>query len=175
MGQKIPQLSRAELERRYHQITNLYQYAEALVDTVESKFTQGKMVQFELISPLVDQIGESTDILAEEFLYLAQGNHIPGKSHRKRVEAALRNIFLAIDNYKLQLQQAAHRMGRKVYNVADPVIERIKQHVTHIAMIFKDTLGLSLSVIMHKADLDQMRKQDAQVALALHDMALQHS
>ena len=54
-------------EENYNSIIRFYDLAEELIDTVESKEIEDPSTQLDFIEPLVEQIEEATDVLAEEY------------------------------------------------------------------------------------------------------------
>ena len=61
-----------ELEARYADITALYDLAGELVETVESDFARTSEEQWSIVEPLINEIGDATDVLTEEFMHIAE-------------------------------------------------------------------------------------------------------
>src|SRR5665213_397269 len=109
------------LEKQYRQITALYDMAEELAATVESELVQDQETQFVLVEPLIVQIAESTDILTEEFIALHEDpSH--KKTAKSRIEAALRKVFIALEDYRERLSARSKKTLGALSNIADPIV-----------------------------------------------------
>ncbi|MDB2414578.1 hypothetical protein N9W34_02275 [Rickettsiales bacterium] len=91
-------------EKTYNAIVKFYDFAEALVDSVEHEAIEDPLSQLEFIEPLVDDIEESTDILTEEYRNFVRTGKKPGMFARKRIEKSLGKIYAAINLCKKQKQ-----------------------------------------------------------------------
>ena len=85
-------MKKDDLEKQYKQITELYDLAEELASTVESKFFSNQEEQITLIEPLISQVAETADLLSEEYVSLFE---VPlrKKSAKTRVESILRKLY----------------------------------------------------------------------------------
>src|SRR4051812_37971919 len=94
--------SMEEFENKYEEITKLYDFAEELVSTVESEFVKDADAQLAIVEPLINELSDATDILAEEFLFIAESKKYktPGKASKTHIEASLRKIFVAVNDYQ---------------------------------------------------------------------------
>jgi len=61
-----------EFETKYHEITKLYDYAEELVNTVESELVSNPEMQLEIVEPLINEISDAADVLTQEFILIAE-------------------------------------------------------------------------------------------------------
>lgn len=84
----------------YDQILAFYDLAEQLIHTVEHALVKDPEMQLDLIEPIVLQIEEGTDVLAEEYRLFVQEGQTPGAFAHKRIERALAQIFGAIESYQ---------------------------------------------------------------------------
>lgn len=157
--------SKAELELKYHEICGLYDLAEELLGTCESEFITNPEEQLALLEPLVEQVGDSADVLTEEFIAVAEG-----QGNKKKIETALRKLFIAIDDYQKKVKANARSTKQSLINIADPIVEKIKRQVETIVAIFVDFVALSLDRIMQKAQIDELKKRQEKIALMLHTM-----
>lgn len=162
----------AAWEAHYQEITVLYDFAEELVATVENPLVSDPDVQLALIEPLINDLGEATDVLSEEFINIAESRkrNVPLKVRKGQVEAALRKIYLAMDEYRMRVSTRAAKSRDVIANVADGIVDRIHRQVEKIIVVFLDFVQLALDTVMHKHHLDLLRQRQAQVALALHKM-----
>jgi hypothetical protein len=159
-----------ELEDRYNEIATLYDLSEELLSTVESDLVKDQEAQLALVEPLIHEIGEATDVLAEEFTLLAeQKKRRPTKGASKpRIESALRRVFTAVHDYN----QKARKAGKKAFNIADTVMQKIQRQVEKVVVIFLEFIQISLQNLMGKAELEALRVRNASIALFMHQQAL---
>lgn len=153
-----------ELEQKYEQITELFALAEDLASTVDSKATLNPMVQMQLVEPLIATIGDSADILTEEYIALCEGK----AAKKPQIESAMRKIYVAIHEYGAR----AAKYGKGVANLADPIIEKLKRQMETIVANFMELAKLSLDRIMQKHDIDELKQRHDRIAVLLHQQAL---
>lgn len=163
-----------ELEAKYSDITALYDYAEELVNTVESQFVQSAEAQLDLVEPLISEIGDATDILSEEFMLIAEGQKqkISGKASKKRIEGAMRKILSALNDYHAQVRGNAKKMQGAIKNIADPIVAKIQRQVDKIVGIFLEFIQISLSSLMSKAEVEALKARDTRIAMLMHQHAM---
>lgn len=167
------QLNQADLELKYHDVTELYELADGLIGTVESEFISNPEEQMALVEPLVEAIGDAADILTEELLAVAGQSKAANKSHRNKIEGALRRIYVAVDAYKQRATMQASRQKQALINIADPIVEKIKRQVEIIVAIFIDFVDLTLDRIMQKAQIEELKKRQEKIAVMLHSLSQQ--
>lgn len=80
-------------EDTYNKIIEFYDLAEELLRTVESNQIIDPVEQLDFIEPLVKDIEEATDIIAEEYRNFVQTGKKPGLFARKRIEKSLEVIY----------------------------------------------------------------------------------
>ena len=150
------------LEKQYREVTSLYDMAEELTATVESEFVKNPEAQFALVEPLVTQIADATDILGEAYIaaleYPARKRSLKGK-----VEAALRKIFMALEEYRTQVGLRSKKTLAALANIADPIVENIFRHAQEILIIFMSLMELSLDRIMHKYQVEEFKRANEKV------------
>ncbi|MCE3233730.1 MAG: hypothetical protein K0R98_1987 [Rickettsiaceae bacterium] len=88
--------SKDKHEKAYNDIIKFYDFAEELLDTVESPEVQDPVAQLEFVEPLVEKIENATDILAEEYRNFIKSGKISGFMTKKRVEKSLKRINEAL-------------------------------------------------------------------------------
>jgi hypothetical protein len=157
----------ATLELKYHQIAELYDLAEELLSTAENPAVENPESQLDLIEPLVNQLGDSTDVLCEEFIEIA-GKKEKSASRKTRVERALRKIYTALDAYQQQASAMTGQAVEGLRNLADPIVEKIKLHVEAVIGIFLDFVDLMLDRIMHKQQIEELKKRQEKIAQMLY-------
>jgi hypothetical protein len=165
MPVKPDSLTEQELKSRYDEITTMYDLAEELVSTVESEFVSNPDAQMTLVEPLVEQVGDSADVLTEEFINVAQST-----GNRTKIEGALRKLYLALDDYKRRLG-VENTSVQKLVNIADPIVDKIKRQAEKIITVFLEFIDLSLDRIMHKAEVEELKKREEKVASMLHQIS----
>lgn len=159
------------LEEKYEEIMTLYDLADELAATVDVKLVEKPEKQFKLVEPLIEQLGDSADVLTEEFINLAEGQS-PQMS-KNNIESALRKVYAAIDDYFKLAKTGAKRAGSKIANIADTVVYKIKEELERVIVIFLDFVRLSLETVMHKKELEELRRKEVFVAFQLHEAAQQ--
>lgn len=168
-GGRITMPSKAELEEKYYEITELYDLADELVGTVESEFATNPEAQFELVEPLIDDVGAATDVLTEEFMVIAESN---GRTRNKnKIEGALRKIYRAIDAYHARVDASVGESKTGFRNIADPIVKKLKRQMESVIATFIEFVELSLDRIMHKSEIDDLKQRQEKIAMMLHNIA----
>ncbi|MBV8939893.1 MAG: hypothetical protein JO089_08680 [Alphaproteobacteria bacterium] len=164
-----------ELESRYNEITVLYDMAGELVETVESEFAQDPELQWSAVEPLINEVGDATDILTEEFIFIAEGikRGAAGKASKSRIEGALRRVYAAIHEYRERVRNHTKQAFNAIENIADPIVSRIQRQVERVVVLFLEFVQLSLASIMNHAELSQLKAREARVALMMHQTVQQ--
>jgi len=166
--------SMEEFETRYQEITKLYDYAEELVATVESPLVNDAQKQLDIVEPLISEIGDATDILTREFLYIAEGKKYKtqSKASKAHIEGALRKIFAALNDYSAHVRDVSKKAHGSIMNIADPIVKKIQEQVEQVVIIFLEFIHISLQSIMGKMELEALKVRDSRVALMMHQHAL---
>jgi len=87
-------------EAIYNKIIGFYDFAEELVDTVENPKVKDPISQLEFVEPLVKQIEDSTDVLAEEYREFIKTGKKPGFLVRRKIAKSLKSIYAALGECK---------------------------------------------------------------------------
>lgn len=162
-----------EMEVKYTSVTTLYDLADELLGTVESPFVKDPEAQLALMEPIINEISDAADVLAEEFIHIAESRKGTSvKANKTRVENALRKVFNALNDYQLKVQKGSKKMAGSLKNIADPIIAKIERHIEEVVVIFLEFVSLSLSAIMHKQQLEAVRVRDPRIALMMHQHAM---
>jgi hypothetical protein len=164
-------VNQADLELKYHDITELYELADDLIGTVESEFISDPEEQLALVEPLVEAVGDAADVLTEELLQVADNSKSANKGRRSKIEGALRRIYVAVDAYKQRAAAQASRQKQAIINIADPIVEKIKRQVEIIVAIFIDFVDLTLDRIMQKAQIEELKKRQEKIAVMLYNLS----
>lgn len=154
------------LEQQYHEITELYHLADDLIMTTEHEMITDKDGQIDLVEPLVSAIAESTDILTEEFIALAEGKPARKNVAKSRIENALRKVYMAIHDYTERSVEAVSIVRK----VTDPIVTRLKRQLEVVVATLVEFVQLSLDLIMQKQDVEELKKRQERIALMLHNM-----
>ena len=156
-------------EQHYYEITELYDLAEALIDTVEHEETQDAALQLALVEPLIEEIGEAADILTEEYVALLER---PGPRKRNsRIEMALRRVYIAMDAYHSRVEQAATHSLSGLRNIADPIVKKLVRQMEVIVAALIDLVDVSLGRIMSNNYAEELRRRHEKIAQMLHAIA----
>lgn len=159
----------ADLELKYHDITALYDLAEELADTVESEFITNQDEQLAVVEPLIEQVGESADILSEEFLVILESKGKTSLASKKRVEQAMRKMYAAIEGYKKRVEASKKKASESLKNIADPVVEKIKRQIEVCVTVFIQFIDISLDRIMQKEQIEELKKRQERIAIILRE------
>lgn len=160
-----------ELEERYNEISALYDMSEELLATVESPLVADQEAQLALVEPLIHEIGEATDMLAEEFTVIAEQKKQRAagrRANKSQVEGALRRVYGAISEYNAKMRAA----GKKMFNVAEAIVQKIQRQVDKVVVIFLEFMQISLSSLMNKAELEALKAREVRIALMMHQQAI---
>ena len=149
----------AALEKHYREISSLYDMAEELASTVESEFTKDPEAQLALVEPLISQVADSADVLAEEFINILEKPSLV-KSAKGRVEGALRKLFMAFEDYRNKVNGRGQKTLSGLANIADPVVTKVRRQAERIILIFMSLMEISLDRIMHKSELDEFKRNN---------------
>jgi len=159
-------MNKEDLEKQYREITSLYDMAEELATTVESEFTKNPETQLQLVEPVIMQVADSADALAEEFVSVLE-KPARSKSAKSRVEGALRKIFMALEEYRNRLGTHNKRALAALSNIADPIVEKIRKQAERVVLIFMQIMEISLERIMQKLDLEEFKRANHTAMSAL--------
>jgi len=167
------QYTTEEMESKYNDITVLFDYAEELVATVESQFVQDPEAQMALVEPLINDIGDATDVLSEEFITIAESKRGKAvKASKSRIEAALRKIFVSVTDYQAKLKATSKSATSALKNIADPIVAKIQRQVEQVVAVFLEFVNISLYSIMNKAEVEALRVRDTRIAMMMHQQAM---
>jgi hypothetical protein len=155
-----------KLEQDYGEITELYRLADDLIMTTEHAQITDKDGQIDLVEPLVSAVAESTDVLGEEFLVLAEGKPARKSAAKGRIENALRKVYMAIHDYG----RRASEVSATVRKITDPLVTRIKRQLEVVVATLVEFVQISLEVIMQKQDVEELKQRQERIALMLHAM-----
>lgn len=161
-------LKMTQLEEHYYEITELYDLAEELVNTVESDFVADPEAQMKVVEPLIEELEAATDILSEEYMNIVE-NNTPRKANGK-VEGALRRIYVAIDAYQKRAAASANNAAQGFRNLADPIVKKIVRQMEAVVAALIDFVDLSLGRIMSSSYAEQLRARQEKIALILHSI-----
>ena len=148
-------------EQKYSDIVELYALNDELLATVEQ--AASPEAQLALIEPLVEAIGESADLLTEEYIGLCQGATSNRNSAKSKIEGSLRKVYMAIHEFHT-------RTARDAKNAAHQVVKRIKRQLEQVISNFVDFITLSLDRIMQKHDVEEIKARHASISLMLHHL-----
>jgi hypothetical protein len=148
----------AQWETKYHDITELYRLADELLATVED--SPNPEMQLGLVEALVSTIGDSTDVLSEEYIGLIEGNEARRKAAKPKVEGALRKIYSAIGDFKTR--------ARDVRNAAYRVVDKLRRQLEQVIVNFAELVSLAIDRVMQKYDVEALKARHASIALMLY-------
>ena len=158
----------------YNNITSLCDCAEELLATVENSVVADPQTHLELVEPLINEIADASDILAEEFLLIAESRKPRGanKFSKKRIESALRRIFVTLNEYQKNMELLTRKASSIAATVTTPIIKKIQDKLDMVVAIFFEFIQISLQSIMSKTELDALKIRNTHIALMLHQSSL---
>lgn len=171
---KNKKFSMDDYKSRYNDITALCNSAEELLATVENSSSKDPQAHLDLIEPVINEIADASDVLAEEFLLIAENNEkrSSGKHSKKRIEAALRRIFVTLNEYQESTRLASRKVGEGAVKLTDSIIKKIKQQLDKVVAIFFEFAQVSLQNIMSKAEIDALKARDSRISLMMHQYSI---
>lgn len=92
-------LSKIQQEQFYGEIVRIYDLAEGLLDAIEHQDVKNPEDQVRLAEPVVRQVEESVEVLAETYLNFVENGEAANDSQMRKVESAIRKIFVAISEF----------------------------------------------------------------------------
>lgn len=149
-----------EIEQKYYEITELYTLSDELLETARSAIKPE--AQLDLVEPLIEVICESTDAITEEYITLIEGKPAHKRAAKSKIEGALRKVYGALHEFS---QRTADTK-----NAAHAVVKKIKRQLEVVISNVVEFVGLSLSSIMQKQDVDELKARHANIALMLHQL-----
>ncbi|MCI5049955.1 MAG: hypothetical protein MRY32_06450 [Rickettsiales bacterium] len=173
MTVETPEYTMQELEQSYYEITDLYDLADELIATVDPEIVDNPAEQLAIVQPLAEEVGDAADILAEEFIAIAENNGQGQAQNRTKIEGALRKIFSAIDAYNVRVNAEVHDAAQGIRNVADTIVKKLKRQIEVVVATLIDFVELSLDRIMQRSHVEEMKRHQEKIALMIHQ-ATQH-
>jgi len=84
----------------YEKIAGLYDHAESILKTAYHGSVQDHEAFLAEIEPLVEQIEQSANIIADDFSAIIESGEEPSNAVKRRVNSSLRKILLQIENFR---------------------------------------------------------------------------
>lgn len=145
-------------EQKHEDIAELFALNDALIDTVEQ--AADPETQLELVGNLIEIIGESADMLSEEYIGMCSGAVANRTAAKSKIEAGLRKVYMAIHEFQ--------QRSRDAKNAAHLIVKKIKRQLEQVITNFVEFVTLSLDRIMQKQDIEELNAHHASIALMLH-------
>lgn len=152
-------MKKDDMKAQYDEIASLYDMAEDLAATVESKSIKNPKQQMAIVEPLINDISDSADVLTEEYINIME-NPSRKKSAKNRIEKALRKIFMALDNYRAHVNEISGNTLAALSNIADGIVNKIHKQAEKIMIVFMRLLDISLERIMRAHELAEFRRNN---------------
>ena len=153
---------------QYGKLIALYDTAEKLVEAVRYDDLEHAVRALNAVEPLVEDVESAADTLTEQFCDLAEGGWDGRKLKKNKVETALRRIFAGIQKYSDQSDELFEVIRARV----SAVVKELRELTEEIVAIFLVYVRLSVEKIMHKNDIDDMKRRKQYIALMLHEAGL---
>ncbi|MEQ1706099.1 MAG: hypothetical protein ABL867_09050 [Rickettsiales bacterium] len=171
---KTKDYSMDDYKSRYNDITSLCDSAEELLATVENSPAKDPQAHLDMIEPLINEIADSSDVLVEEFILIAENKEkrSSNKFSKKRIEAALRRIFITINEYQENAKLTSKKLGSEAVTLTNSIVKKIKDQLDKVVAIFFEFAQISLQNIMNKAEIDALKARDSRIALMMHQYSI---
>lgn len=150
-----------EWEQKYYDVTELFALSDDLLNTVET--AANPQEQLDMVAPLVETIGQSADILTDEYIALCGGKK-DGKA-KSRIEGALRKVYMALNDFSAKVKDQK--------NTALTLVKKVKRQLEQVIVNFMEFVGLSLDRMMQKQDVEEIKQRHAHIAMMLHQTQIQ--
>lgn len=166
--------TREEQEIQYGAIVALFDHCDALADSLQNVHAAGDdpEAQLVILAPLMSDVSAEADLLTEEYINIAEAQNNPAKLTiaKTKVEASLRKIYLAIDQYRLRVRQSA----RVAAHAADELVAKLQEQVEAVVLVFASIIDLTISRIMQSSQLEsfKQRHKDAMLAFQQYNQGL---
>lgn len=163
-----------DYKEKYQDITALYDRSDELLATIEDTSLGNPEERLNILEPLINEIADSTDILAEEFILVAESKkpRASAKFSKKRIENALRRVFSAMQDYQEKSRISLSKFGMHALSATDKIIEKIQQQLDKVVAVFLELINITLQSIIGKTEIDALRARNARVALMMHQINL---
>lgn len=163
-----------DYKAKYQDISVLYDYADELISVVEDVATENPQAHLSLLEPLVNEIADSTDILTEEFILVAESKKPRASSRfsKKRIENALRRVWVAVGDYNESAKSFVGQNGGKLAVAVVKIVEKIQAQLDRVVEIFLELINISLQSIMGKTEMDSLRQRNSRIAIMMHQISL---
>jgi len=163
-----------DYKEKYRDITALYDHADELIATVEDITVKSKQKQLDLVELLVNEVADATDILTEEFILVAESKKPRGTSKfsKKRIEGALRRIFVAINGYNETSKHIFNDTSITIKNIASIIVEKIQHQLDKVVVIFLELINISIQSITGKAEMEALRVRNTRISVMMHQLSL---
>lgn len=136
-------------QKNYDEIMKLYDFAEQLVDTVEDENTEDPVDQLSIVEPIIEDIEAATDVLAEEYREFALHGKKPNLISKRRIENALRTIYLALKKGKEQTEkrekeEVAMQNNSSSYKSIFGIFNRLQEHIKKLFSMLRHQMNIEL-------------------------------
>lgn len=101
-------------EKIYNEIVKIYDYGHEVVRATENMEEKYQRSTSFLISPIINQVSESTDNLAEAYLRPLKANRKPNHKEVQVTESAIRRLFTTILDYTDKASKTDAIAGKSV-------------------------------------------------------------
>lgn len=161
-----------DYQANYRSILALYDVAQELVNTVEHPETVDIDTHLDMIEPIVEGVEESAEVLTTEYAHMTEGAKGAKKIKRKNVEGALRRFFAVIDEFKRKSGDLHGATFVSVTKIVAPLVEKLREAGEQVVAIFMQVVEIALDQIMHKADVEAVKRRNQVIAAMMHQRAM---
>lgn len=156
----------------YRTILSLYDVAQELVNTVEHPEAADLDTHLDMIEPVVECVEESAEVLTTEYAHLTEGTKGAKKIKRKNVESALRKFFAVLDEFKHKSADLKGPSFISITKIVAPVIEKLRAAGEQVVAIFMQVVDVALDQILHKSEIEAVKRRNQVIAAMMHQRAV---
>lgn len=161
-----------DYKANYRSILALYDVAQELVNTVEHPEAVDIDTQLDMIEPIVEGVEESAEVLTAEYAHLTEGAKGAKKIKRKNVEGALRRFFATIDEFRHKASDLQGPAFVSIMKLVAPLVEKLRAAGEQVVAIFMQVVDIALDQIMHKSEVEAVKRRNQLIASLMHQRAM---
>ena len=95
-------MNREQQEAFYNEIVRIYDYVDGIIDAIGQEPEEIQAVKLQHAQPIIEQMQETAEILAESYLHFVQEGKVTRKELQD-VRTAIRRVYVNIQNYVNEL------------------------------------------------------------------------
>lgn len=119
-------MNKTTQEDLYNEIVAMYDFGKDIVSAIEQE-EKNQNIKLSLASPVIEQLDESTQILADEYLAWIKSGQMANEASVKKSEKAVRMYYAAATNFIETLKKLPAEVAEKSKEKASEAVDNIKE------------------------------------------------